>query len=69
MTNYFLTIKKTEANPDYKEQIREYQERNRFLDRGRPEGPSEEIVKDVLVVELTEEQFKKVKLESIKVFE
>jgi hypothetical protein len=72
MTNYFLTIKKTEANPNYKEQIQEYQERNRYFDRGpgRDMGePQREIVKDILVVELTEEQYKKVKLESIKVFE
>ena len=72
MTNYFLTIKKTEANPDYKEQVQEYQERNKYFDRGRGMDngePMREIVKDILVVELTEDQYKKVKLESIKVFE
>ena len=34
-----------------------------------PMFPREEIVKDVLVVELTEEQYKSVKLEVVKSFE
>lgn len=72
MANYFITIRKTEVNPNYKEEVEKYQQENRYYDRGpnRDLGaPLPEIVKDVLICELTEEQYKKVKLEALKSFE
>ncbi len=69
--SYQITIVKVEENSNFKEQVAEFQSnRNRFdMDRLSNEGPKRTIVKDVLVTELTEEQYKKVKTEIIKVFE
>ena len=76
MTNYTLTIKKTVPNEGYAKAVEEYETKNNRY-RGMnnremeldPNFPRQDIVKDVLIVELSEEQYKKVKVESIKVFE
>ena len=69
--NYNLTITKTEPNPNYKEELKKWKDDQRW-GRTIPDErgwPQPEIVHDVLKVELTEEQFKKVKAEVFKVFE
>lgn len=70
--NYKIKIVKTEPNPNYKDEMAQYNEKSRYFDRGfeRDNGaPLAEFVKDVLICELTEEQYKKVKAEVFKVFE
>lgn len=70
--NYQIKIVRTEPNLDFKDQMNEHRLGNRMFDRGfeRDMGaPREEFVRDVLICELTEEQYKKVKAEVIKVFE
>lgn len=68
---YTITIRKYDKNPDYAVQMAKYEkERNRgYYNSVDPIPPKEEIVHDALICELTEEQFKKIKAESLKVFE
>lgn len=65
--NYQITITKTEDNPIYKEQIKEY--RNPYGSNFDKVMPQREVVKNVLMCELNEDQFKKVKAEVMKTFE
>jgi len=73
---YKIQITKVEPNQNYKEQLAQYSEEmsaskifNRRYDEPQPIEPQKEFVKDVLITVLTEEQFKKVKSEVLKVFE
>ena len=66
--NYKLKVTKTESNPNYKEEMAQYDADRRWSHRDS-ELPKTELIKDVLIVELTEEQYKKVKAEVFKVFE
>ncbi len=69
---YKITIVKTEKNPNFAEEMVEYQKNNRMYDRGNYSDrgePRENIPSDALMVELTDEQYKKVKAEIIKAFE
>ena len=65
--NYQIKITKTEPNSNFKEEMMAY--KNPYNCRNDSTIPQEYIVKDVLIVELTEDQFKKVKAEVLKVFE
>ncbi len=72
-TNYRVSIYRTEPNPLFAEQIKKYEEENRrgYNSRGDifdPNRPREEIEKNVLLVELTEEEFKVVKASVIETF-
>jgi hypothetical protein len=74
--NYQIKIIKAEANPNYKEEMAAYRKElnadriyNRNYSDGSPIQPKEEFIKDVLICELTEEQFRKVKSEVFKTFE
>lgn len=67
---YKLQITKTEANPNYEVLLKEYKERNRYNSGSFDnDDPRPELIKNLLVVELTDEQYKKVKAEVFKVFE
>jgi hypothetical protein len=64
--NYEIKITKTENNPDYKDEMKSYS--SAFNQRYDKPIPTPTIVRDVLICNLTEEQFKKVKAEVLKVF-
>lgn len=64
--NYQLKITKTEKNPNFVEELKDYETRSIYKQVNYPQA---EIIKDALTCELTEEQFKKIKAECIKVFE
>lgn len=66
--NYQLKILKTEPNPNYKEELALYEKQGVWSRSIDTPSPKDEFVRDVLIVELTEEQYKKVKEEVIKVF-
>ena len=66
--NYRIKITKTEPNPTYKEEMERFEKDMRWGSYSKQE-PALEVVKDVLICELTEEQYKKVKAEVYKVFE
>jgi hypothetical protein len=61
--NYQISITRTEVNTDYEAQLKEWNEQNRYGNRNNfnDNGPRSEIVKNALICELTEEQFKAVK--------
>jgi len=74
MAKYQLTIRKVEDNPNFKEEMEAYSKDFGYRQRNMGmedynRGPSPKNVEDVLICELSEEQFKKVKLEALKVFE
>ncbi len=72
---YQIKIIKTEANPKYAEELAAYNEVADRNMRGRFGGehvgvmPEREFPKNVLIVELTEEQYKKVKAAVFSVFQ
>lgn len=73
---YKITITKYDENPDYEKQMEKYNEWYDGNMRGRfPSGPSDglipnrEIESRALEVFLTEDEYKKVKAEVIKIFE
>lgn len=68
--NYQITITRIETNPEYEKEIKEIDVRSNYT-RGYETRfePQREVIKNVLLVELTEDQFKKVKLEVLKAFE
>lgn len=73
-STYILTIIKTEDDPNYEKKLAEYKERHRYFDRpfnhSDLEGvPKPKIYTKSLETTLTHEEFKKVKTESLKVFE
>jgi len=67
---YKITITKAEENPNFKEEMDSWREKTRY---GNFQNESlmqqSEVIKNVLMVALTDEQFKKVKAEVFKVFE
>lgn len=71
---YKLTIIKYEDNKNYAEEMAKFKENTSYgrynynQDRGL-EIPQKELAKNVFEVVLTEDEFKKVKAETIKVFE
>lgn len=75
--NYKIQITKTEKNTNFQEEIKKYKEDfnfNSYNSRRMDEPdfynrPQEEVIKNVLLCELSEEEFKKVKAEIIKIFE
>lgn len=67
--NYQIKIIKTEPNKNYKDELANYKEKTRWGNGMNEAYPTTEIIKDVLICELTEEQYKKVKAEVYKVFE
>lgn len=64
---YKITITKMDLNPNYKEEYEDYREKSRYGSAALE--PIKNIESRVLDVELTEEEYKKVKAEVIKVFE
>lgn len=72
MANYRIIITKVEPDPEFASKMEAYERNNRFgrdMYNQDPNRPQEKITSDVLICELTEEQFKKVKLEAIKAFQ
>ena len=69
MANYRIIISKREPNPNFASEMEQYERNNRFgrNDMYDPNRPQEQISTDVLITELSEEQFKKVKAEVLKV--
>jgi hypothetical protein len=67
--NYQIIITKTEPNPNYAAELVEYNKLRYAYDSDRKIEPKVSFERSVLSCELTEEQFKKVKLEALKVFE
>jgi hypothetical protein len=67
--NYQIRITKTEANPNYEAELKEARRPRYHFERQTLPEPQREFVKDVLVTELTEAQYKKIKAEIIKEFE
>lgn len=73
--NYRIIITKREPNPNYAQELEEFDSKSRsYYDRGMGMGgierehPKTEISTDVLITEVTEEQYKKIQAEFIKVF-
>ncbi len=71
--NYQITIVRTEKNENFAEDMKKYEESRRFngdfgRDRTSAMPPQEEVRKNVLMVELTKEEWEKVKSEVIKTF-
>lgn len=71
---YILTVIKYEKNDNYEEEMAKFKEQNQYgsfnVRNGfSPDAPQLEKTTKALEVILTEEEFKKVKAESIKVFE
>ncbi len=67
--NYQIKIVKTEPNPNYELELKEKSRTSRYGGFDVVVTPEKTIVTDVLTCELTEDQYKKVKLEVLKVFE
>lgn len=70
---YRLTVTRVEPDPNFASKMEEFEKSNRF---GRhmneydvPGRPQEDIKTNVLIVELSEIQFTKVKAEVIKTFQ
>lgn len=74
MKNYRLTITKVEPNPEFAKQMEELEKTRHnygrsMMDMSDPrERPQREITTDVLIVEVTQEQFEKIRLEVLKNF-
>ena len=67
---YKLNVQKYIVNTDYEKQMEDYKENSKYSNfNNRNDYPEKFISTTCLEVELTEEEFKKVKLETIKVFE
>lgn len=69
--NYQITITKTEPNPNYDKELAFYETEKNYASAYSYEKPKPqtEVIRDVLICELTEEQFKRIKAEALKVFE
>lgn len=73
--SYQIKIVRVDPNPEYKEELARFNDKNDHRMGRYNNGdiinflPKEEIIKDVLIVELSDEQYKTVKKEIIKVFE
>ena len=68
--NYKIQIIRTEKNTDFEEQLKKWEDDQRWnRPREFTDRPSENIATNVLNCELTEEQFKKIKAEVFKTFE
>lgn len=66
--NFRITITKTIPNPKFAEQMEEREKNyryNKFVDETYP---PREITTDVLITEITSEQFEKIRAEVLKVF-
>lgn len=70
---YQLTVIKKEPNPKYIEEMTEFESRNKYRNGydmyDKNLLPPEKVTTNVLMVELTPEQYKKVKAEVLAVFE
>ena len=68
--NYQIQITKTEPNPNFVEEMKKWQEENRngYSRNSIEMQPKSDFVKNVLLVELTAEQFESMKAEILKVF-
>jgi len=71
---YRLIVRKIEKNENFMAERAEWEEKNKWNRMNRndyydPSIPQEEVTTDALVIELNEEQFKKLKEQSFKVFE
>lgn len=74
MSTYVLTIRKTEPNPEFEKEVEMYEKNMRggnysSYDRDQRMMPNPHVTKDVLMMELTVEQFNKLKKEALVVFE
>ena len=67
--NYKITIIRKEPNPNYAAEVAKFDERNRFHNYSDRPQIEKDIITDALICELTDEQFKKIKLECFKSFE
>lgn len=70
--NYKIVITRKDPNPNFAVEVAKFEEKNRhgYMNSGMErERPQEDIVTDALICEITEEQFKKIKLEVLKAFE
>ena len=70
MSNYRLVITKVEPNPEYAKMIEESEKvgRGRYNDFNSRDVVQREVATDVLIAEVTEEQYKVIKSEVIKAF-
>jgi len=71
---YKLTIIRYDDNKNYESEMAKFKEDTRYEKFNKPwdnrdEGPSREVAERSLEVFLTEEEYKKVKAEVIKIFE
>lgn len=71
--NYRITIERKEPNPNFEVELTEWKERNRYnsayIGKENPDYPRSEFIKNALVCELTEEQFKAIKAQVFNTFE
>lgn len=68
--NYQITIRRTEPNPNFADEEKNYREssRNGYHRDNPPITPQAEVVKNVLVVELTEDQYEAIKKSVLETF-
>lgn len=67
---YHITIVRTEANPNFEEEVKKLEDDRRYRNGYNPDSqPQRDLVKNVLTCHLTEEQYKKIKAEVFKAFE
>lgn len=75
--SYRIIVTKTESDPQFMEKMAEFETKhgrrdmgyNNDYERRGIQVPQEEIVKNVLLVELTDDEYKSLKKEIIKTFE
>jgi hypothetical protein len=66
---YRIEITRTEPNPNFDEEVKEMRALHRFNDFGRQSEAKRELITNALFCEISEEQFKKVRAEMVKIFE
>lgn len=59
--NYHLTVKERIPNPDYDAQVKEYESRRGYGWNGERQYPTAYTERDVLIVLLTDKEFRAVK--------
>ncbi len=71
--NYQITVKRVEANPNFAAEVEDFERNNRNRNGYGPmdmrgEYPQAEVVKNMLLCELTEEEYRSVKKSVLEVF-
>lgn len=65
---YKLNITVVEPNLSFQEEMDGFKERSKYNNFTDIQLPQQDIIKNVLIVELNEEEYRKVKSEVIKIF-